>query len=324
MGRQQLETVEMNGGDGPAALRPLLEKTSRTFALSIPLLPEPLQTEVAVAYLLFRIIDTFEDATRWEPARRAKALAFFARVMDGEAGEDSDGGANLVAMSAAWSADPPLEHEGCLELLRATPEVVSWHRRLRPAAVAQLGRHVARSAREMAKVVGCIDGDGVLALETLQDLRAYCYAVAGLVGQMLTELFVLQCPSLERVADGLRARSVEFGEALQLVNILKDVGADASEGRVYLPRRVTPAEVFMLARADLRRAVEYTELLREGGAARGIVAFNALNTRLAIGTLRLLRDRGAGAKLSRLQVTGVAAEVMSAIDNDGVLFAESP
>jgi farnesyl-diphosphate farnesyltransferase len=305
-------------GDEPAALRPLLQKTSRTFALSIPLLPEPLQREVAVAYLLFRIIDTFEDATRWEPTRRANALGFFARVMEG------DQVADIVAMAAEWSADAPLEHEGYLELLRATPDVIEWHRQLRPAARAQLGSHVARSAREMAKVVGYVDDDGVLALETLRDLRGYCYAVAGIVGQMLTELFVLQCPSLDRVASELRARAVEFGEALQLVNILKDSGADAAEGRIYLPRRVTPAEVFMLARADLRRAVEYTELLREGGAARGIVAFNALNARLAIGTLRLLRDRGTGAKLSRLQVTGVAAEVMRAVENDGVLFAEAP
>jgi farnesyl-diphosphate farnesyltransferase len=312
------QSMEIRGGDEPAALRPLLQKTSRTFALSIPLLPEPLQREVAVAYLLFRIIDTFEDATRWEPARRANALGFFARVMEG------DRVADVAAMAAEWSADAPLEHEGYLELLRATPDVIEWHRRLRPAARTQLASHVAQSAREMAKIVGDIDDDGVLALETLQDLRAYCYAVAGLVGQMLTELFVLQCPSLERVAAELRARAVEFGEALQLVNILKDSGADAAEGRVYLPRRVTPAEVFMLARADLRRAVEYTELLREGGASRGIVAFNALNARLAISTLRLLRDRGTGAKLSRLQVTGVAAEVMSAVENDGALFGEAP
>src|SRR5947209_19807543 len=68
----------------PAGLRPLLQKTSRTFALSIPLLPEPLQTEVAVAYLLFRIIDTFEDAVRWAPGRRAKALGLFAQQRKGD------------------------------------------------------------------------------------------------------------------------------------------------------------------------------------------------------------------------------------------------
>src|SRR3954447_12731876 len=81
----------------PPGLRPLLHKTSRTFALSIPLLPEPLQTEVAIAYLLFRIIDTFEDATRWEPRRRAKALGVFAQRM--ESGDPSD----LQELTTQWT-----------------------------------------------------------------------------------------------------------------------------------------------------------------------------------------------------------------------------
>ena len=81
-------------------LRPLLQKTSRTFALSIPLLPEPLQTEVAIAYLLFRIIDTFEDATRWAPARRAKALAPV------RAADEERRPVRLRELTAQWLADP--------------------------------------------------------------------------------------------------------------------------------------------------------------------------------------------------------------------------
>ena len=65
-------------------------------------------------------------------------------------------------------------------------------------------------------------------------------------------------------------------------------------------------------------------MLRTAGADKGIVAFNALNTRLAIGTLHLLRDQGSGAKLTRLQVAGLAAQVMNAVDTGGVLFPEAP
>jgi len=302
----------------PSGLRPLLHKTSRTFALSIPLLPEPLQTEVAVAYLLFRIIDTFEDAVRWAPGRRAKALALFAQQMKGD---DPSG---LQELTSQWLADPPLEHAGYLELLARTPEVIEWQRQLRPAAADQLRRHVVRSARGMIAVVERIDDHGVLQLMTLQDLRDYCYVVAGIVGEMLTELFLIQSPSLKTVAGELRARAVEFGEALQLVNILKDAQADGAEKRSYLPVHAGLAEVFSLARSDLRRAIEYTELLRTNGADRGLVAFNALNLRLAIGTLPLLHERGPGAKLTRLQVAGMAADVMKAISSDGVLFPERP
>jgi farnesyl-diphosphate farnesyltransferase len=302
----------------PPELRPLLQKTSRTFALTIPLLPEPLQTEVAVAYLLFRIIDTFEDGTRWAPGRRAKALGLFAQRIESEDLSD------LRALTAQWLADPPLEHAGYLELLARTPEVIEWQRRLRPAAGEQLRRHVERSARGMMGIVQRIDDRGVLQLMTLQDLRDYCYVVAGVVGEMLTELFVLQNPSLNKVADDLRARAVEFGEALQLVNILKDSQADGAEKRSYLPLDAKLADVFSLARSDLRRATEYTQLLQNNGADRGLVAFNALNLRLAIGTLHVLHDRGPGAKLTRTQVAGMAADVMRAISSDGILFPEQP
>jgi len=57
-----------------ATLDDLLEKTSRTFALSIPMLPEPTRRHVGIAYLLFRIADTFEDAARWPRDRRLAAL----------------------------------------------------------------------------------------------------------------------------------------------------------------------------------------------------------------------------------------------------------
>ncbi len=286
-------TGNNSAGDLRPVLQLLLQKTSRTFALSIPLLPEPRQTELGIAYLLFRIIDTFEDATRWSPAHRAKALGLFAQQMA------NDDQSNLRDLSTQWMTDPPLDHPGYLELLARTPEVIEWLRRLRPAAGEELRRHVVRSARGMIGVVQRIDDRGVLQLMTLEDLRDYCYVVAGIVGEMLTELFMLQCPSLTNVAGDLRARAVEFGEALQLVNILKDSQADGAEKRSYLPLDAKLAEVFSLARADLRRATEYTELLRTHGADHGLVAFNALNLRLAIRTLHLLHERGAGAESRR-------------------------
>ena len=102
-------------------------------------------------------------------------------------------------------------------------------------------------------------------LDTIDDLRAYCYAVAGIVGEMLTELFLLGRPSLARVASELRSRAAAFGEGLQLVNILKDARPDAAEGRTFLPRLAPLAEVFALARKDLAAAAAYVELLRARG-----------------------------------------------------------
>ena len=59
----------------------LLSKTSRTFALAIPYLPEPTRREVSIAYLLLRIGDTLEDGTRWAAARRATELLCYSSLL---------------------------------------------------------------------------------------------------------------------------------------------------------------------------------------------------------------------------------------------------
>lgn len=298
-------------------LQDLLQKTSRTFALTIPLLQEPTRREVGIAYLLFRVIDSFEDATLWEPDKRIRALAEFCPLL-----HDTDSSRARVA-TQEWLREPPLEHPGYLELIERTPDVLGWYRALLPAAREQICQHIERTAQGMAEFVGRTNGEGVLRLETLRDLREYCYVVAGIVGQLLTELYVGGCPQIANVADELRARALRFGEGLQLVNILKDAQPDADEGRVYLPRDVALEDVFELAHADLRAALEYTELLREARADLGVVKFNALNARLALATLNELGDRGLGSKLSRMQLSGVAADVMRSIHDGASLFPDA-
>jgi farnesyl-diphosphate farnesyltransferase len=296
-----------------ADLQTLLAKTSRTFALSIPMLPERLREEIGVAYLLFRILDTFEDATGWPVGKRRDALAELVLLLAENAPDGK-------AAAARWRKDSPIEHAGYLELLEATPRVLAWFGHLAPAAREQMRSHIARSARGMGDFLVRGDAAGGLQLETVQELRDYCYFVAGVVGEMLTELFLLAQPQLQGAAGALRERSVGFGEALQLVNVLKDAHPDAREGRRYLPRQATLAEVFVLARSSLRVAAEYVEILRGAGAHPGLVAFNALNARLAIDTLNVLRDKGLGSKLSRPHVAGVVAEVMRAVRTSVPLF----
>src|SRR5678816_3875486 len=95
----------------------LLKKTSRTFALTIPLLPAPTRSEVEIAYLLFRIIDTFEDARLWAPQRRVDALDRFVELLE----QPPEACAPLVA---DCGREPPVTHEGYLELLAKMPLVL--------------------------------------------------------------------------------------------------------------------------------------------------------------------------------------------------------
>ncbi len=289
------------------SLEDLLEKTSRTFALSIPVLPEPTRREVRIAYLLFRIADTFEDAAHWPPDRRIEALREFQTLLP------APSPARARELAATWTAAGPSPHAGYQELIAQVPLVLDAFFSLEADAVASIAGHVGRSAEGMAGFVAR-DRDGSLALATLQDLRDYCYAVAGIVGEMLTELFLLRRSALEPVASDLRARAATFGEALQLVNILKDSAVDAAEGRSFLPAAVPRADVFALARRDLTVAGEYIAALQRAAAPRGIVGFCALPVELAWATLEKVERRGPGSKVSRLEVFTIKQRVDRALD----------
>jgi farnesyl-diphosphate farnesyltransferase len=280
-----------------ASLDDLLAKTSRTFALSIPMLPEPTRRHVGVAYLLFRIADTFEDAALWGRERRVGALHDLGVLLE-RPGSESEA-------AARWLDDIPIEHAGYVELLRETPFVMSEYWSMPEAAREALRRDLLRTVRGMADVVRRGDARGNLRLADLRDLRYYCYVVAGIVGEMLTELFLIDSPALDRVAARLRRRSRFFGEGLQLVNILKDSAVDATEGRTYLPAAVDRAVVFALARADLNRAAEYVTTFQSAGAPDGFVAFTGSPAILARASLDRLDAKGPGAKITRDEVASL-------------------
>src|SRR5438876_8246168 len=88
-----------------------------------------------------------------------------------------------------------------------------------------------------------------VAYETADDLYPYCYRVASAVGLACIEIFGYTDPRARQYA-------VNLGQALQLTNIVRDVGADARAGRVYIPQEDLRA--FDVTVDDLR-AARYTE-----------------------------------------------------------------
>jgi 15-cis-phytoene synthase len=78
--------------------------------------------------------------------------------------------------------------------------------------------------------------------ETWEDLRVYCYRVASVVGLMSSEIFGYEEPRTLYYAE-------QLGLAMQLTNILRDVGEDARMGRIYLPQE--DARRFGYTEADL-------------------------------------------------------------------------
>lgn len=289
-------------------IQDLLVKTSRTFAMAIPLLPQPTRSEVSVAYLLFRIADTFEDATvLWSRSQRIAALMSFTGLLRHPSAD------RARDLATGWLRRPPIDHAGYCELLDRADTVFAALSSLNPAAAGSIRRHTIRTAEGMAAFAERADDDGILKLRDLADLKAYCHAVAGIVGEMLTELFLLSSPALAPIARYLNERAAAFGEGLQLVNILKDAAGDSSEGRNFVPREVDRAEVFRLARRDLEAAQEYCLAIQQSGGPDGIVAFTSLTVALALPTLQGVERHGPGTKITRDDVRRIHERVTADI-----------
>lgn len=64
---------------------------------------------------------------------------------------------------------------------------------------------------------------------TFEQLRVYCYRVASAVGLVSIEIFGYRNPACKEYA-------IELGLALQMTNIIRDVGKDLKDGRIYLPQ----------------------------------------------------------------------------------------
>jgi farnesyl-diphosphate farnesyltransferase len=284
-------------------LETLLARTSRTFALSIGFLPEALRREVMIAYLMFRIADTLEDADLWHRDIRAQALDDFARVLD-----QADPAA-VVPLSRRWLDPAPVQHAGYLELLANARLVLEAFEELPEADREVIRKSLLGTVIGMKAFLGGAEGKA-LRLGSLEELRRYCHVVAGIVGEMLTALFLLHEPALAKVGRFMEERASAFGEALQLINILKDRDEDAAEGRHYLPAGVPVKEVVALARRSLQAAEEYTAAIQQAAGLQ-VLGFNLLLVRLARASLQCIEDKGAGAKISRLEVLAIVTAVQA-------------
>ena len=209
----------------------ILPVVSRTFALGIKVLPGDLGQAVLDAYLLCRIADTVEDAPGIPPDVKA---ALFDDFLAGFT--DADALARFTAGVQELTGD--LAH---LTLTRNTPLVLEHFGALPQRTQDVVRRWVTEMSVGMRKFV-LLYPNGIR-IQTVEEYKEYCYYVAGTVGYMLTDLWHEHSPSIgaKRYAI-LRERCRAFAEALQTVNILKDVAVDAEkENSVYIPEELLEA-----------------------------------------------------------------------------------
>lgn len=216
----------------------VLAEVSRSFHVSLWLLPAETRATVALAYLLARAADTVADTRVVPREARLELLGAMARSFEGQA--DAVEVATDVAKRVRASDATPGEQV----LLRRLPEVVDAVRAL-PAHEGELTRQVLRTiVRGMVLDLERFPGEDATALAALQtgeELVDYCWHVAGCVGEFWSALHAARLPALVRRgpawASAWSAQGRAFGEALQLTNVLRDVPRDLAHGRCYLPSR---------------------------------------------------------------------------------------
>ncbi|HEY2804606.1 MAG TPA: phytoene/squalene synthase family protein [Gemmatimonadales bacterium] len=208
----------------------MLPGVSRTFALTIRLLPPGLEYPVLVAYLLCRVADTIEDSTLLPVALKVSLLEHFRTCLD-------DDGPDAAALHAAFAGTSDEE-----TLAREADIVLREFRRLPGAQRAAIRPWVQEMCTGMASFVaaGGSEGSGRLQmLASVEELERYCYFVAGTVGHLLTALFRLHDGEMtEAQYQRLESLATSFGLGLQMTNIVKDVADDRGRGVSFVPREL--------------------------------------------------------------------------------------
>jgi len=319
-----------------------LRQVSRTFSRPIEVLPGDLRKAVTCGYLLCRIVDAVEDNEAFTIAQRDERYRGFHDVIGG-----STYAADFEHSWLGIEGSPPQEIELCSQIRRVMAVLDTVPSDMRDAVL----RWVTEMARGMQIYSHrSADRDGIIAPWTSDDLQRYCYFVAGTVGHMLTELFVLEM-DLEPespVAQQLAEHAEAFGTGLQLVNILKDITDDLHRGWSFVPRSLCRAQglrnreladpscrpaahravvpLFDLTRLNLDRALNYA--LAVPAEQREIRLFCLLPLWLAVRTIGLAYGNDAmfvrdeDVKVSRAEVEDVIARCTMGCEDDTLLRAD--
>jgi farnesyl-diphosphate farnesyltransferase len=212
-----------------------MNKVSRSFALVVLSLEEPLNSTMATAYLICRVVDNIEDCAQpfaWkeqrfrefhrlieEPAGATRILAVWSRESWPGLTQDESDMMGQVRGSILWEIYAKMPERSRSSIRRWASEMADGMLR-----VEDPGQHPLLENR-----------GGVRVLAAESDYNEYCFYVAGTVGHMATELVVVHYGLAEDVAARLSATCEACGRGLQKTNIVKGFAEDLSRGISYLP-----------------------------------------------------------------------------------------
>jgi farnesyl-diphosphate farnesyltransferase len=302
----------------------ILPHVSRTFALTIPALREPLRDRVGIAYLLCRIADTVEDRADLAPPVRRALFGCLQHL----ASDPRD----LTARHDLQAMWPPLDNLQHERLVRRAADILDPYADLDETPRRAIGACLTEMISGMAAYPGPADAQGPIhACRDLDDLENYCHVVAGTVGILLSRLFAMELSdegwlTPDRLEDGRR-----FGLGLQITNILKDHAADTHRGICYVPKAYQDPATGALTSDGMRilvqRAVEHLEAAQRyavslPAAHADMRLFCLWAAHLALGTLgqtARFREGEGTPKLERATVTRILDRARAQVADDAAL-----
>jgi farnesyl-diphosphate farnesyltransferase len=297
----------------------LLKDVSRSFYLTLRVLPGKIRFQIGLAYLLARTTDTIADTGLIQLERRLEALESLKARILGKSGTRLD--FNELAERQGTAAERVLL-EKCESTLASLQSLSPGDLELVREV---LGAIISGQELDLRRFGGA-SGEQIVALRTGEELDDYTYRVAGCVGEFWTKVCLAHLfTGLDE--SYLLAKGVCFGQGLQLVNVLRDLPRDLRNGRCYLPAdelalsglkpvdllkpanetRLRPIYNEWLGRAEkhLLAGWDYTNALPRGSVRVRLAC--AWPIQIGLETIRLLRsnpvlDPNNRVKVSRRQV----------------------
>jgi farnesyl-diphosphate farnesyltransferase len=207
----------------------LLAAVSRSFYISLRVLPEPVRVPLSLSYLLARAADTIADVPVRPAEERLKLLASFEHAVLH--------GPDAAFFNAASDFSKEVTHAGERILLCRLPECWEALHACGPEEAAfirtVLQRIIHGQSLDLQRFAGT---SKPVALPDAAALDEYTWLVAGCVGEFWTEICALKIPRFSSVSRSeMITHATLYGKGLQLVNILRDQPKDMAEGRCYLP-----------------------------------------------------------------------------------------
>ena len=256
-------------------------------------LPRPLREPVSLAYLLARATDTIADTAEIAVEVRLTNLLALARVIAGEL--DFAAIAQPLRDFATHQSDPAER-----TLIENLGGGIAWLEELEPADRADIRavlQTIVRGQELDLRRFG--DPATALPLGSAADLDEYTYLVAGCVGEFWTNLGFRRLPPFaQRSPNEMTRLGVEYGKGLQLINVLRDRGADERSGRLYLPATEDVTRLLDQAAAQIGAGIEYAAALTNW-RTRFATALPAL---IGARTIALLRAAGEGPGTRKIKV----------------------